>query len=874
MPRRFPKLGESNSFPYLENAKPFERHVTFDYSRYDYTATAKLCKVTWPSDYRHVVNWADAQERDAWFDSLEGQAIELSHGTLRTQTDSISLPVPLDVALTYNYVYMRTQQLTEDRPIDYENDSGIRVIGAFIDSCEFMSDSNTLFRLSVDIWTTYLPYKSVHGMMLDRGHAPMWALSASDYLENPIGLCSNLLAPDASFGDAGIVRGGDYQPLSTADPMYVLASTIPYSQISGITRSYTHNSTAPSYYDTGARNGEQVGVRSFQWGSGKGYEGMTNPATPTRADGSLPTGLYYYGISGASVANDALTTLFGALPVLATSLQAAFVVPSDLVTLGTGHTIEGVTLYEVRNKGLQQVTSFDVTKDLFGYPTKYADIAKLYTEPYAHLEISDDLGNSTIIAIEDTSGTVDVSQMLSIAFPALEWRAAVTNVANTGGDVRYAWTQLDGSEKAKTITNADFAATFLDFGIPTYALYLEARTERALRTWADGQQQRANALVAYQSTMRSANNSEHNAYDSNTTAKANADASADTAKENADASADTAKANTTRSTTNARTNTARENSYRTTAEQNARNYTTRTTAVDLNVMTASTIAAIQNNQVAATSQINNIVTGTAGSVAASAISGNAVGAVLGAATGAAGALNAGASYALIISTEAGLAQIQMDAAYDKAAEAVTLAYANKENANAQNTEINENNCATTDSNATATQTTTKANATRSQTTSKANASRLQATGNANAGYSRDTAEENAKQALENAQAGYQRSLATAGVDAPIAHGSYSGTHAHEIWENRGIHLRGITQAAGAIKQAGDTFLRYGYRLGAAWNVDDWVPNGRTYCYWQSTDLWQDVADVDNTQAERMLEAILAAGVTVWDAPEHVGRFDA
>ena len=873
MAKKFPKLGESNGFPYLDNAKPFERHVTFDYSRYDYTATAKLCKVTWPSDYRHVINWADAQERDAWFDGLEGQTVELTHGTLRTQTDTITLDVPYDVALTFNYVYMRVPQLTEDRPIDHEDASGIRTICAFIDSCEYQSPSATLFRLSVDVWTTYMPYKSVHGMMLERGHAPMWALSASDYLQDPVERCENLLTPDVSFGDASIVRGGEYQPLSTADPIYVLASTIPYGQIDGITRAYTHNSTAATYYDTGARNGEQVGVRSYQWGSGKGYDGMASPSTPTHADGSIPSGLYYYGILGTTVASGALATIFDALPVLATSCQAAFVVPSDLVTLGATHAIEGVTVYEVSNSGLRQVASFDVTKQLFGYPTKYADIAKLYTSPYAHLEVSDDLGSSAVIAIEDTSGSVDVSQMLSIAFPALEWRAAITNVANTGGDVRYTWKALDGTSKNKAFPNADLASTFIDYGIPTYALYLEARTEQALRTWADAQQQRASAIVSYQSTMRSANTAEHNAYDSNATAKANADASADTGKANADASADTAKGNTTRSTQNATANANLDNHFRDLAEQNARIYSTDMGDADMRLMGASAIAALQNNQIAATTQINNIITSGAGAVGAGIISGNAPGAILSAAQTAAGALNAGASYAMIASTESSLSMTAQSIAAEKIGIATSHAYITKENTNSQNSQVTSNNVTTTDNNATDSQTTSKANASRSQATSKANASRSQTTGNNNANYSRDTAEENAKASLENARLGYERSLAQAALDAPNSHGAYAGTSVHEIWENRGVHLRAVTQPAGAIKQAGDTFMRYGYMLGAAWSVDEWVPAGRTYCYWQSTDLWQSVADVDNAQAERMLEAILAAGVTVWDVPEHVGRFD-
>lgn len=871
---RFPKIGETNTFPYLDNARPFDRHVTFDYGRYDYAATAKLCKVPWPNDYRHAVWWLSEQMRDTWFEDLEGQSIELTHGTLRTQTDAIRLDVPYDVALTYNYIYMKVPQLTEDAPIDHERARGIRTVCAFIDSCEYQSPSATLFRLSVDVWTTYMPYTSVHGMMLNRGHAPMWAMSASSYLQNPIANCGNLLAPDVSFGDASIVRGGEYEPLSTANPIYVLASTIPYGQINGIARAYTHNSTAATYYDTGARNGEQVGVRNYQWGSGKGYDGMTSPSTPTHADGSIPSGLYYYGILGTAVASGALATIFEALPVLATSCQAAFVVPSDLVTLGTTHAIEGVTVYEVSNKGLQSVASFDVTKQLFGYPTKYADIAKLYTEPYAHLEISDDLGNSTTIAIEDTTGSVDVSQMLSVAFPAIEWRAAVTNVANTGGDVRYSWKALDGTSKAKTFPNADLAATFIDYGIPTYALYLEARTTQALRTWADAQQQRASAIVAYQSTMRSANTAEQNAYDSNATAKANADASADTGKANADASADTNVTNVANSGSNAVANAAIANNARTYIS-GAQNVTNSNIAGDTNSTTFSMGEAdVEYNMYATDAQLKSEAIGGMMNMVAAAAAGN---------TG--GMFTAGVGTLVSITTSNTIASLSNASIDTKVgvSQGHTSYVAGQQNSlntsvtgfqNVSNSNQTQNNANTANTNARNSAATAKANATRSQATAKANASRSQTTGNANANYSRDTTEENAKATLENARAGYDRSLTTASVEPPTAHGSYAGTSVHEIWENRGIHLRGVTQATGAIKQAGDTFLRYGYMLNAAWEIDSWVPTGHTYCYWQSTDLWQNVADVDNTQAERMLEAILAAGVTVWDTPEHVGRFEA
>lgn len=851
MTRRFPKIGP-NGFPYLENARPFERDVTFDYGRYDYTATVKLLRVSWASDYRHVVNWASERDRDAWFDAQQGNVIELQQGTLRTQTDRITLDVPYDVALTYNYAYLRVPQITQDRPIDHEQAGGIRTVCAFIVGCEYLSPSATEITLSVDFWTTYLPYKSVHGMILERGHAPMWALDASTYLEDPIDRCENLLAPDINVGTAEVVRGGDFAPLSVAHPMYVIASTIPYGEIDGIATATSQSSTPPSYYDIDARNGHQVGVSGYQWASGKGYANMDSPSTATHADGSIPSGLYYYGILGSAVSTGALDTLLSSLPVFALSCKAVFVVPSDLVTVGRTHTISGIALRELTNKGLQAVRSFDVNKQLFDYPAKYAEIAKLYTEPYAHLEVSDDLGNSVTVAIENTDGTVEVSQMLSIAFPALEWRAAVTNVASTAGDIRYAWARLNGSLASKTVTNADFANTFLDFGIPTYALYLESRTEQALTSWASAQQQRANALLAYQSTMRSANTSEQNTLASNATARANAYRSADTSVTN---TANTGNNNTA--------NTNISNNLRTTVTSlnNDANY-------DVQEIQAQGIfdlgyADDEYTMLASDANLKSEAVTAAANIAGAAAAGNGLGVMQ---AGISGIVNITTSNTLatyssdnIEAKEAINQGIVRDTATRQRTLAGSLTVAN--NSAASSTNTNNVNTANT-------------NATNSANTAKANASASEGTGNANAGYSRGTTEENAKAALENAQSAYGRELAAASVQPPIEHGSYAGTSVHEIWENRGIHLRAVTQPKGAIKQAGDTFLRYGYKLGAAWDVDAWVPDGRRYCYWQSMDLWQCIDEVGNAQAERTLEDILAAGTTVWASPEDVGRFEA
>ena len=895
MSKSFPHLADT-AFPNLDNVDPYERKTTFDYGRYDYTASAKLCNVTWTPDYAHVVGWKSAQQRDTYFAGIEGPVVELQQGFVRTQLDTIAVPVPYDVALTYSYVYLRVPMLTEDVPIDYETEQGMRTVCAFVSEVVYNAPSTTTLVLDVDYWTTYLPHLSVSTLMLERGHAPMYATDVDTYFSDPIAHCADLLTPDVDYGGSDIVRGNAYKPLSEAMPLYIFASTIPNTRIEEIVAATNATQTGPTYSNTGARNGEQVQVNNFVWApNGKSYAGMTMPTAVVHNDSSMPTGVWYYAMRGIKAVSGSLQLLIDRLPVFAMSLKAMYIVPSDLVTVGTARNVAGVELLDVMtNAGMQDLDSIPITKELFDIPARFSDIAKLYTHPYSHLELSDDCGNTVPIHVEDTHGTLDISQLVCIAWPALSWQVMVTNVASSARDVRYEWVKLTGELSQRTLPGADFAQTIIDIGIPTYTLYLSAVVEDMVGKQRDAEQARKDAIIGYQSTMRSANTAEQNAYDSNATARSNAyrsadtgktntDASADTAKNNADASADTAKANTTTSTTNMRTNAACQNSYRDTAEQNARTYSVDTASTDLTFMRSTTMASVNQQQAAAISQVSNILSSGIGSVAGNLLADNIPGAVMSGANALSGALNAGAAYAVTLTTEVGVAGAAQIALDDKASAAAALAYVNAQNADAENTEITGNNATAADTmatasqttskaNATRTQTVSKANATRSQTTSKSNASASESTGNANANYTRDTTEENAKAQLESAQTRFASQVTHSAVLPPVAHGEYAGDYSHEQLQSRGLHLRAKTQSDAALARAGDAFRRYGYAYNGMWEVTDWVPNGKRYCYWQSGDIMQNVRNSPNVTANRNLHVLLREGVTVWADPNDVGRW--
>lgn len=914
---RFPHLKSGEKFPYLDRANPFERTTDFDYERYDYTATVKLCSVTWPMDYRHVPYWLNEGQRNNWFEDLEGHVVELAQGFTRVQTDSVVVDVPYDEALTYNYVYMRVPMLTEHAAIRHEGTTGIRTICAHIQDCLYQSPSTTELILSVDMWTTYMPYLSVHQMMLRRGHAPMYAVSASDYLADPVNNCAHLLTPDVNYGgEADVVRSGTFKPLSTAEPMYILASTIPYADIATMAEAHYTTATAPTFSDTGARNGHQVDVGGYAWNT-YGSNALYNPSSPTACvDGSTPSGLYYYGFYASAISS--IKQVLTRYPLIAQTCRALYVVPSDLINIGQAHTVATITFYEVRSKpGLQTVGDFTLSKSMFGYPTEYADIAKLYTSPYATLEIADNLGNAVDLRIENCHNALEVVQHLNAAFPFLSWDAMLANYASSGSTrATYTWAKYDdGSSESRQIPNADFIETAISFGIDTYELRMDAAPMAQLDSYFDAKLERERAIVGYQSTMRSANTGYENARDSNATANTNALASNATANTNALNSNATANTNALNSNTTAKQNsdtsaqTAKNNAYNSADNDYANvllngQLNAHLAIVDTTSQEQMTYFANQNVynhqntdweymqdelRIVQQSEAFNAVAG----MVASALAGNIAGAAL-----------AGSNYlfkANIVDTQdfqdtsfqmeqhTQITQAnntdtsdeansrtdervtsQIDTSYDVATNNRSTAKTNADNVKSSTNANTNRSKSTSDANANRTKSTSDANANRTKSTSDANANRTKSTSDANAGYSRATTEENAKNALLVAQDAYTDGIQSAGVSNPNAYGSYSGDGLASGYRMRGLHLRAKTQSDSAIARTGDTFLRYGYTYDGIWNVGEWCDADHFFCYWQANDLWLRSSDIANPQAERALESILDAGVTVWRDPDMIG----
>lgn len=869
----FPHLGDT-AYPHLGNVDPYRRKVDFDYGRYDYTATIKLCNVAWPMDYRHCVNWHSAFARDAYLEGIDGPTIELASGFTHVQTDSVMVPVPYDVALTYNYVVMKVPPLTQDDHIDYETTDGVRTICAFVQGATYHSPSTTELTLQVDQWTTYLPHLATNPvLMLHRGHAPAYATDVDTYLANPRAHCQNLLTPDVSYGTADVASHSTLLPIGAGEKWLVLASTIPGNQIEGLTEAtvVAGASTPATFYDTGARNGHQVGVNDYDWHyGGHGYSLMRNPSAYTGTGGAVPSYLTLYALP-TSQASAALAAWASRLPQFVTSIQAAYILPRNVLGLAaTPYTVCDVSLYRVTpNPALQTLADLELTRSDFGYPTRYAEIAKLYTSPYARLVISDTLGQSIEVRIEDMGANAQLKYQLSPMLECLRWDVLISGVGYAGAN-SYAWTNLAGNTQTMSLPGADVGRYTLELGIPTYALYLDGRIDYQMHDYYGTHTTRANAVNAYQSTMRSANNDLANTNASAATAKANADASADTAKTNADASADTNVTNVANNGSNATANTVIANNLRTSSTTRS-NTASNNLTTEANQHLFNTLYADDEYTMSA-SDINLKSEAMAGALTTvgNLVSGNAFGAVA-----------SGMSSIVNITTSQALSALSSQNIEDKEAigqshqtniNAINVANASDQTTyqNTAATGTTANNVSTANTNASNSAATAKANATRSQTTAKANATRTQGTTNANAGHSRDTTEENAKAALELARQNYLRGGRAHDLDSPVRYGLESGDASPDALMRRVVQVRIDTQSAGAIARAGDAMLRYGYTFDGLWSVTDWCPEGHDGCYWEASDMTAQAAAFANPTAERTFEDILLAGVTIWNDPAKIG----
>lgn len=904
---KFPHLNTGSAFPNPQNIDVFKYDNQFDYKRFNAEQmTLQICTVPWDVGEAHVGNrtisgignvvWFGSKaKRDAWFDAIpDDKCFRFTTKFKELHRDQIiDVPIPYDVASTFNYLVVRYNLFAnDDSPVIYESEKGHREWFWFIREVEFVAPNTTRLHLLDDAFQTWMYDVHISGMILERGHAPLFSTTVDQFLENPVLNNTDLLTEDVNYGgDPAVVSHMDVLALNSGEVWACIATTA-NPRVSWGTKS-NNDWSVPA-----AANYDQNGV----------------PSTFVIA-----------------VDPDDLDTFLGlvteAIPQFKQTVQGIFFAPRSLVTLDQSFVFAGVQCHTLTSSRTT-LDLCEITKSAFGYDPKYAEIAKLYTSPYAHIEITDEHGSVDVIRIEDTTGSLDVSASLSLAWPFVTIDA---HLLGTGGNTSTSVTFRNITERTFNISGTWYE-TLRSWKVPTFAVILDASREYDYATHFHRAQRVTDYTNKYNSALASAATAQANANASAGTAQTNAIALADTTQTNSNASAITAQTNANASALTAKNNIATQaQAAKSNADAGADTAVSNTAiqvAANSSITSRSNQSALTDtdyvNGLAQASQaweagytretVNNEIDASydsaaisaAGSIANSAISGASSGGLIGAGMGLlTGAISGAASVGQTLvsanlKTEQAEASISLsqskvdETSQNNEDRTTNQNSANTDNANTTNTAstgVTANSAATQKANATRTQSaantaaaatyatdtanaardysTDVANAERDHDTSVANANRDYTTATANAQRTYDTAVANAGRDRSNAQSAITNDIAQAALRSPFVYGSFADG---ESATNKPMALFAniVTQSRSAISAAGDEFLRYGYMYDRQWSFDGNWNIGKHFTYWKLKDFWVEDLQVPDMYMDK-LRFFLFGGVTIWSKPEDIGR---
>ena len=455
--------GNESDFPNIANVKTYDYDNKLDYSRFDNVQmNITLCKVPWDMGEAHVGNrtisgignvvwFGDKETRDAWFDAIpDGECYRFATKYKELHRDnSIVVSIPFDVAARYNYVAVEYEPFANAGDLlEYEETSGLENWYWFVREVEFLAPNSTRLHLLNDAWQTFIYDMDIPYMMLERGHYGMHQTSADQYLKNPIANNSYLLAREELEPNAPRIGTSTHEHVFNTGSMYAVVIT-----------------SANAMSAWGSKSDGDWHTPSTQ-----GY----NQGVPTYRAFAVAVGSFSSFVSN----------MVADVPQFMQTVQAVYFVGSSLLDLGASFTFCGTTCYNV-GATYKRATVHQIAKEDFGYGESYADIAKLYTYPYAEIVVTNSNGDETEIRIEDTNGKIELDYCLSLVYPWLQIDGAITS---TGKTARRNILFANVSSRNMPI-GGNWFDMLVQYEIPTFGLYESAAKVNDYATHFDRAQQ-------------------------------------------------------------------------------------------------------------------------------------------------------------------------------------------------------------------------------------------------------------------------------------------------------------------------------------------------------------------------------------------------
>lgn len=835
-------------FPHLQNATTFpgtDTHVygqyrnVFDYNVWTPNTVIKLCHVNWFDDYHDVVKFPDDAARDTWFDKLDGETVKLTTNMYiaRADADGIKLPVPYMTAQQYNYIVVDFSHDIINTP--YQKTDVQTRYHFFITSVRAEAPNTTSCTLTRDVWTDYINSTTINGLLLSRGHAPLTETTPQELLKNPRANCRDFTLPDVDYGNtASNIRKSTPFNLQNGTRYICLAATFSPEQLQTMSnmRGTSITDSDPTYSNNDGT------VNGFSWGAGNiSTANATGMGTSYNSvDNLTASNVSMYALESSKISGDYFDTLFAYYPHIMSQITAVFVATANMMRLGNVVNVNGVEWHTVSGTRAK-ISDIDLTINDFGYTAEYAAITRLYLAPYAHLEISDNIGNKTRVEIADC-GRLSVQTVTSLSYPILRQIAWLDGIGSDG-DASISITAINGTNITADVPNADVLKTLISHDIPTYALQRRAiDAHRADAYNREIAQARENAVISYENGARSANTARDNTYRSSAAAVSN-----------------TARANQRDTAVKDESNSVRTDNltYSTTRQNDDLN--TATIKVNLDVAQDNTLqnkAFIEDSQTQALSSVASAIGTMAGAALVIGTGGAASPLVAGSMAIGSAALQ-GYNTGVAITNNAELNRTANNVANTKA-----------KNANRANSEQTQHSI--TQATNVTTRTNTQADRNNEYATSAATdmTATSATTANTNASASRNQNVDNAKRVMMNTRSNTNAAWRDLLNHAAQPVGAYGGDNFRQATGLDTMTVRIVTEDNGAIAAAGDYMLRYGIASNKLYNQPILTPC-KHFTYWQTADIWTLCPLAQNEQLQAIRD-IFSSGVTIWNRPEEVG----
>lgn len=840
----FPHLQNSTTFPSAD-AHVYEQYRNvFDYNVWTPNTVIKLCRVNWYDDYHDVVKFPDDTTRNEWFDNLDGETVKLTTNMYiaRADTDGIKLPIPYMTAQQYNYIVVDFSHDIINTP--YQKTDVQTRYHFFITSIRAEAPNTTTCTLMRDVWTDYINSTTINGLLLSRGHAPLTEMTPQELLKNPRANCRDFTLPDVDYGNAAAnIRKSTPINLQNGTRYICVAATFSPEQLQNMSNMRGSNITDsdPTYSNNDGT------VTGFSWGAGDIYTANVAGAGTSynSIDNLTASNVNMYALESSKISGEYFDTLFAYYPHIMSQITAVFVATANMMQLGNVVNVNGIAWHTV-NGARTKLSDIDLTIADFGYASVYAQITRLYLAPYAHLEISDNIGNKARVEIADC-GQLSVQTVTSLSYPILRQIAWLDGIGSDG-DASVIIDAIDGSSVTGNVPNADVLKTLISHDIPTYELQRRAiDAHRADAYNREVAQARENAIVSYENGARSANVALSN-----------------TNRSNANSIANTNLTNALNSTVTDNSNNASNEIYKNNVKQQNLLLDASNTKIDeMNTATLDLTSNLVNTEITAsaigtvTAALGAIGTAATG-IAVTAATGGAAAPMVAAGLGAAGSIGlSSASFATGASktaAEAGYKQSYNDAAaftakkYNGQANSVSIAMAGTQNT--QSTTLNT------------------ANTNASNATNSSIAANNANTSNANASASRNQSVDNAKRVMVNTRSNVSMAWRDLLNHAAQPVGAYGGDNFRQAAGLDTMTVKIVTEDNGAIAAAGDYMLRYGIASNKLYNSPSLTPC-KHFTYWQASDVWL-TCDKATNEALDAIRTMLTAGVTIWMNPDEIG----